>query len=103
MKILTPGHSYELENFEPTAEGQVIQFIQKEPVAEGSKEMRTVNNGTTNEEVLAMLIDRLNYLNGKFSCPENLHAIAYLSLALAALNARTRDRMNRLVEGKHRA
>ena len=79
MKTLTPGHKYELENFEAKDQpGQIIQFIEKTPISEGSKDVRTVNDGTTNEEVLGVLIDRMNWLE-----------------------KRTRERMARGVEGKH--
>jgi len=52
MKILTEGHRYELANFEKKEQvGQQIQFIQKEPKVNGSPELITISDGTTNEEV----------------------------------------------------
>lgn len=100
MKTLTFGHKYELENFENKQNpGQTLQFIEKKPVSEGSSELKTVNDGTTNEEVLAMLIDRLNYLNGKFPCKENAVALTHIETALLWLEKRTKDRKARGVEG----
>lgn len=59
MKILTPGHCYELASFEdPAAPGQVLQFIEKAPVPGHGSALQTVQDGTTNEEVLAVLADR---------------------------------------------
>ena len=53
MKNLVAGHTYELSNFEKKDEkGQVLQFIHKEPIEEGSTELKTISDGTTNEEVL---------------------------------------------------
>ena len=155
MKIITPGHKYELENFEPVTptakvmllrheefrsgayeitimvenlpkgmteiiskvavenlqaaydkEGcQTLQFIEKMPVNQNPEKvnfgLETVNNGTTNEEVLAVLIDRLQFLNGKFPCRENSIALTKLDEALLWLNKRTADRKARGVEGKH--
>lgn len=102
MKVIIEGHRYALENFEQKdQEGQRIQFIQKTPVTEGSSELKTVNDGTTNEEVLAVLIDRMQYLNGKFPCRDNSIAITHLEDALLRLNKRTADRLARGVEGKH--
>lgn len=102
MKILTEGHKYELQNFERPAEaGQALQFIEKAPNASDPTTLDTVNDGTTNEEVLAVLIDRLNYLNGKFPCRENAIAITHIETALLWLNKRTADRLNRGVEGKN--
>ncbi len=101
MKIQTLGHRYELANFQaPEAVGQTLQFIEKVPVAEGSKELRTVSDGTTNEEVLKMLIDRMNYLQTKFPCRENALVITKLEESLMWLNKRTADRVARNVEGK---
>ena len=45
----------------------------------------------TNEEVLAMLIDRMNYLQGKFPCRENALVITKLEESLMWLNKRTSD------------
>ena len=99
MQVITTGHKYELDSFEGGTP-QTLQFIEKVPTAEGSKELRTVNDGTTNEEVLKVLIDRLQYLNGKFPCRENAIVITKLEESLMWLNKRTSDRLARNVEGK---
>ena len=108
MKILTPDHKYELENFEnKEAPGQVIQFIQKEQITKepGSDavvdKLVTVFDGTTNEEVIKMLMDRLNGLQAKFPCRENAIATTHLETALLWLEKRTAERTARGVEGKH--
>jgi hypothetical protein len=101
MKILRKGHRYQLDGFEKTHTGtQIIQFIEKEK-EQGSDELTTIYDGTTNEEVLAMLINRMNYLQDKFPCRENAMAITKLDEALMWLNKRTTDRIQRGVEGKH--
>jgi hypothetical protein len=101
MKVLVPGHLYVLENFEnPEKEGQTIQFIEKVPVSENSTELKTISDGTTNEELLKVEIDRLKYLNIKFPCRENSIVITKLEEALMWLEKRTRDRVERGVEGK---
>lgn len=92
MQIFTPGHRYVLESFEDTDSGQVIQFIEKKPKSEGSTELVTVNDGTTNEEVLAVLIDRLNYLQTKLPCRENAIVLTKLEESLMWLNKRAEDR-----------
>ena len=75
----TPGHTYILANFEhKEGAGQVLQFIHKEPISEGSVELKTINDGTTTEEVLEMLIDRMQFLNSKFPCRENALIITKL-------------------------
>jgi hypothetical protein len=101
MKIIHDHHRYELENFEnKESAGQILQFIEKERVAPGSPELKTVTNGTTNEEVLAVLIDRLRGMGAKFPCRENSIAITKIEEALMWLNKRTSDRIARGVEGK---
>ena len=58
-------------------------------------ELLTLNDGTTNEEVLEMLIDRMNYLQGKFPCRENAIVITKLQESLMWLEKRTADRKKR--------
>ncbi len=58
-------------------------------------------NGLTNEAVLAILIDRLLILDGQFPCDENKVALQHISLALTALETRTKKRIAQGVEGTH--
>ena len=99
MKTMIPGHRYELANMvENLPElNQRLQFIQKE--ADEAGVFRTVNDGTTNEEVLAVLIDRLQFLQAKAPCRENAIVITKLEESLMWLNKRTADRVSRGVEG----
>jgi len=57
-------------------------------------------NGLTNEALLAILIHRTKFLNGKFPCDENNRAIQHMEEALVNLEVRTARRMARGVEGK---
>lgn len=102
MKVLTTGHRYELCGFENKENTQIIQFIEKTAV-EGTTELQTVNDGTTNEALLEVLIDRLSYLQSKFPCRENAIVITKLEESLMWLEKRTSDRMKRNVEGKQLA
>lgn len=114
MEVLTPGHKYELQNFENLSNaGQTIQFIEKELITkekhpwhwENGKTpekgtLHTVNDGTTNEEVLRVLINRMYSLQEKFPCRENAIVITKLEESLMWLEKRTADRKARNVEGK---
>ena len=101
MKNNIQGHQFEMSNFEnKDQQGQILQFIHKEPKEEGSTELVTISDGTTNEEVLEVLIDRMNFLQSKFPCRENALVITKLEESLMWLNKRTQDRMKRNVEGK---
>lgn len=100
MKVHTAGHLYELANFENAGTPQLLQFIHKEPKGE-TTELITVAEGTTNEEVLRVLIDRMIFLQAKFPCRENAIVITKLEESLMWLEKRTADRKLRNVEGKH--
>lgn len=104
MKCFVEGHRYLLANFEDKlADGQMLQFIHKEPVEGSPGELITKDDGTTNEEVLEMLIDRMKYLQAKFPCKENACCITHLEEGLMWLEKRTKDRLKRGVEGRHQA
>jgi hypothetical protein len=97
MKVISKGHCYELESMEP-GKPQILQFIHKAK-REFTGEFVTVTNGTTNEEVLEMLIDRMQYLNKTIQCDENEKVIQNLHIALAYLHVRNGIRKLRGVEG----
>lgn len=56
-------------------------------------------NGTTNEVVISAVIYRIRSLNELAPCRENSLAITKLEEALHWLDARTKDRQDRGVEG----
>ena len=102
MKVLHQGHRYELSNFQKLNEvGQTIQFIHKVPTSDDPSVLETIEDGTTNEEFLEVLIDRIKFLQAKFPCRENAIVITKLEESLMWLNKRTADRIARDVEGKH--
>ena len=97
MKVIKEGHRYEAYNQEDKNAFQIIQFIEKEP--DGSGGFRTVTDGTTNEELLSILIDRLQKMQEKVPCRENAISLTNLEQALMWLEKRTKDRQKRGVEG----
>ena len=101
MKVIREGHLYELEMFEDKSGryDQSLQFIEKVPTGINN-ELRTEFDGTTNEEVLKVLINRMEYLQNKFPCEENEMTISCLYESLYWLEKRTKDRLQRNVEGK---
>ena len=59
-------------------------------------------NGAFVEDVVAAALGRLDfYQASRFNCAANAKAIEHLQAALEALDARTRDRETRAVEGTH--
>lgn len=108
MKVIDKGHYYELANMEnPDQPGQEIKFIKKEKSAPQKMGedvvLETVHDGTTNEEVLYMLINRYKALNAKMWSSENDYIIKRLEEALAMSLYRTYDRDQRKVEGTSKA
>lgn len=100
MKVIVPGHRYEVASFENTND-QVIDFIHKQPKENAPGEFVTLCDGTTNEELLRVLINRTEFLNSQFPCRENSIAITKMQEALMWFEKRTTDRIARGVEGKH--
>ncbi len=99
-------HDYELDNFEGAGK-QNIQFIKKELIVSKSGDtngsLKTVHDGTTNEEILRMLIHRMNGLIGKLPDKWSDSARSHMISALADLEMRTNERKRRGVEGTHAA
>ena len=104
MKVIIPGHRYLLG----PAGGfqQTLAFIMKTPqkdVPASVYALETVQDGTTTEEVLKVLIDRTNHLNKAVPCRENSLAVTKMEEALLWLNERTRKRVETGVEGTMKA
>lgn len=61
-------------------------------------------NGLTDESLIAIVVDRLRcFQSGPFSCRENALALTKLEEAMHWMNARTKDRVSRGVEGVSKA
>lgn len=82
--------------------GGLILHARPVPLSPEQQVLKTIHDGTTNEAVLDVLIDRLQFLNAKFPCRENAIALTHLETALLFLEKRTRDRVKRGVEGMHK-
>lgn len=106
MKVIKPGHLYELEATNKSNEPQLIRFVEKMTAKDAGMDLTiykpdefiTVNDGTTNEEVLLMLIDRLQTLDKKLPSLETEAAIRCCEGALAYLQIRTAKRTEQGVE-----
>ena len=104
IEVLDPGHSYNLDNLDGGT--QRLDFIKKELSQKQPPEggvLETVQNGTTNEAVLAVLIDRMRFLNEKLPSRQGSIAITKLEEALMWLEHRTRERLQRRVEGTNKS
>ena len=98
MKTLVAGHTYSVPTF-VNKEEVIIHFVHKEP-KDGTTDSELICDGITSENLLEILIDRLQFLQTKFPCRENSIVITKLEESLMWLNKRTADRIKRNVEGK---
>lgn len=102
------NHRYVVSGFDPSgnpsagnagpAGPHLDVLFQNGPIGEAGV------NGVTHEALLAILVDRMRaFQAGPFSCRENALALTKMEEAQQWLQARTRGRMLRGVEGTHAA
>jgi hypothetical protein len=87
------GHSYMVSGLPGASPAFMMIDFQKGPVKLNSP------NGLTSEALLAILIHRTEHLDSLFPCVQNRHAVNHMRMALELLEARTKERMGRGVEG----
>jgi hypothetical protein len=95
-KEFNANHHYSVSTVEQAS--VILQDVkfQKGPIKEFGI------NGVMNEDLIAMVIDRLNsFQDSQYKCRENALAITKLEEALLWLRKRTMDREARQVEGTH--
>ena len=88
MEIVKPGIEYRLHNFKSETEYQTVRFTEKTPTG--------FNPGTTNEEVVSMLIDRLYALQNKNFSVENQSCIILLKQVRVLLKKRLNRKIDRV-------
>lgn len=103
-----PGHGGACHKYEITAlvgQGNFIRDItlgfinfQNGPIKDNNYGV----NGVQNEDLLAIVIDRLEgFQSGPYKCGDNALALDALRAAMGYLQQRTKDRIARGVEGTH--
>lgn len=95
MKILDEGYEYSLASLE----GDTAQVLRFKKTREENGELIPIQDGTSNEEVIKALINRLHFLNEWMYDSFNSEALIHLEQALNALHARQADRKARGVLG----
>ncbi|MEI8224144.1 MAG: hypothetical protein WCG20_03415 [bacterium] len=98
MKIIDPGHIYELRQL-GDSEVQVLKFIKR---SGGAVNYAKEWPGLQTQEVLRALIDRTKYLNNVLPCKETEEAIKHLQMAMYWYEARAlrrkRSKTNRTTD-----
>lgn len=92
MKVLDPGHSYEVEVYDGLLEGLThdIHFMKREGTEyPGNKGTQA---GTNCQELMRVLIDRLEYLDHQNPHPNNGAAIQALKFCIFMMEERAAQR-----------
>ena len=85
MKVLIPGHKYVLSNIKPDDGDRDINTL-KFYYEKGKDRYEVI--GTSNQEVIRVLIDRVKYLENELHHPFNKDIIHHLRMALSLHEAR---------------
>lgn len=94
FEVVDPGHLYLVRGDNQHGEhNRIISFIKKE-------EDKLIRDGIQNIDLYDVLLDRLNYLQEKFPCEENIEQIRAVMSAKNWDELRTTRRMSQGVEGK---
>lgn len=89
MRVLDPGHRYELNILDGINENtHPLQFVKR--LGEHYPGNITTSPGVTIQEVLRACIDRLYYVNNQIRCPESEAAIYNLRMAIYNLEVRAK-------------
>lgn len=102
MKIIDPGHHYQLHGVGATefANAHELRFVKnigpKYPGNTGAP-----HGGVLTQEVLRVLIDRTKYLNAQGSCFETEMALSAMRQALAWYEVRAARCRGTHIEGDH--
>ena len=95
MEIVKPGIEYRLHNFKSETEYQTVRFTEKTPTG--------FVPGTTNEEVVSMLIDRLYALQTKNFSVENQCCIILLKQVRVLFKKRLNRKIDRVTKYQENA
>lgn len=98
MKVLDPGHRYELAALDGDAV-QTVQFVKRDFPPERYPGNVGSYSGTTMQECLRALIDRAEYVNRQTHSPQTTMAAYYMRVSLYYLEERAARRHGLGFEG----
>ena len=87
MKVLDEGHTYALQNNKSDKCEVILKFFKDRVINENGHE------GTTNQEVLRALIDRIKFLDKQLSHKNNKEILYHLRKAIVLHEQRHLDRL----------
>lgn len=87
MRVLDPGHSYALKDNKALTESCMMVFFKDPDINKNGY------SGTTNQEVLRVLIDRVQFLENQKHSEMNKEIIYHLRMALVLHEERHLERL----------
>mgnify|MGYP006883653150 CR=1 FL=1 len=98
-----PGNAFHLYNiFLDQSEAEPLELVCVIPFQKGAL-LEAGLNGVSNEALLAIVQHRLNcFQTSQFASNTNAEAINFIQKAINSLGRRTKERLDRGVEGTHR-
>lgn len=96
MKVIDPGHIYSLASLDGECD-QELRFVKRFDPSNTSRfpGNHNAHPGTTMQNVLRALLERLRYVQNQIWCPENCVGILCLRVALWLLEFRASRRHGR--------
>lgn len=92
MKVIDPGHKYQLNHLDGI-NTSILTFVKR--IGENYPGNENPHEGTNIQEVLRVLISRCKYLNKQIYSPHTEEVIYLLRLALFSLECRNAERKGR--------
>ena len=93
MKVIDPGHLYQLSSLDGDNPDDLLRFVKRE--GEGYPGNVGHYPGTIIQDVLRAIIDRLDYVNNQIPCGDNRSARVACQTALWFLENRAAERHGR--------
>ena len=100
LRILDPGHKYELQVLDAVSSAQprvVLQFVKRVGLRYPGN-LAPSYAGTTLQEVWRACCDRLKYVNKQLPCLESEMALWHIRSAIALLEIRAARRHGRILD-----
>lgn len=91
MKVVDPGHVYEVENADGSGT-QRIEFVRRRDANAHLLPESERKEGILTQELLRVAIDRTLYLNAEAPCVENIEIVDALRRALSLYESRAARR-----------
>jgi hypothetical protein len=101
VRVLDPGHYYELNPLDGESAVQRLQFVKRE--GKGYPDNVGHSPGTTSQEVLRVLIHRAGYVNNQIPCWQTRLSLYLMGFVVWLYEHRAAKRHKRTVPGLHEA